>query len=168
MREVWRPVKGYEGRYDVSDKGEIRSYYRAKSIGRILLQRNEGHGYKQVALYNNGKRTEKRVHVLVAEAFLGEAPVGSEVNHKNGDKADNRAENLEWSTHSWNMEHAFEMGLHAHPRRRCVCGDGREFSSIAEAARETGADRTKITACCRGRIKSTCGLTWRYAEEGPA
>lgn len=165
MSEVWRPVKGYEGKYEVSSEGRVRSLDRGKVPGRMLSLRNEGHGYKQVALYDEGKRVDKRVHVLVAEAFIGPGPTGCEVNHRNGNKADNSMGNLEWTTHDENMDHAFVTGLHPHQRKPCVRSDGKTFPSVAAAARETGAIRAKIIACCQGYRKTTGGYGWRYAEE---
>ncbi len=117
--ENWKPVVGWEGHYEVSDCGSVRSL--TKSVlnrwgrrhirqGKILSNRVVNHGYLQVALWNL-KRKDKYVHRLVCEAFLT-APLGcEEVNHRNGIKADNRLSNLEWTNRLGNMRHAYATGL---------------------------------------------------------
>lgn len=105
--EIWEDVIGFEGLYQVSNMGHVKSFHRDKIHGQILKPISHSGGYLWVNLSRDGEQWHKYVHRLVAEAFLGQAPPGYEVNHKNGDKADNRAKNLEWVTHSKN-------GLHAH------------------------------------------------------
>lgn len=101
MAAQWMPVIGLEDRYEVSDLGQVRSLLRDK---RLLSQSLLG-GYPRVTLQKNGKKYDRHVHRLVAEAFLGLRPLGQECNHKNCDKLDNRLENLEWVTRSVNNRH---------------------------------------------------------------
>ena len=105
--ESWASVVGYVGVYSVSDRGSVRR----DSSGRILRASTDRDGYRQVSLCVGGCATTRKVHHLVAEAFLGAGPVGHEINHENGLKDDNRPDNLEWVTHEENMAHASSRGL---------------------------------------------------------
>lgn len=121
-QEQWAPVVGYEGLYEVSNLGRVKSLARVVSRPgeRGDLSINEiirtGHitpkGYVRVQLSKNGKPRNHMVHVLVAEAWIGSPPSPRhEVNHKSGDKTNNREKNLEWVTPSENQVHAYETGL---------------------------------------------------------
>ncbi len=107
--EQWRPVVGYEGWYEVSDHGHVKRIKagRGARAGRILHPGNR-HGYLHVALFQGGRSTKQSaiVHRLVLAAFVGPCPAGLQVNHKNGIKTDNRAENLEYVTPKENVRHA--------------------------------------------------------------
>ena len=110
----WRPVRGYEGFYEVSDEGAVKRVKDAcgTRAGRICGQ-SENRGYRRVALSMNGtvKRTGL-VHQLVAEAFICPRPTPNHtVNHINGIKSDNRPCNLEWATQAENEAHALRIGL---------------------------------------------------------
>lgn len=116
-REEWRPVVGYEGYYMVSNLGRVRSLtiwtklvrngveYERKRRGRVLKQQNCSNGYKQVHLAKDGLHKIHRVHRIVAEAFVDNPVNLPEVNHKDGDKQNNCASNLEWCTHSYNTHY---------------------------------------------------------------
>lgn len=108
--EEWRDVVGWEGTYSVSNLGRVRSdrQRRGVVVGRILRPGRTGKKpqYLAVALCKHCKGNMRKVHRLVAAAFIGPCPEGKEVNHKNGDFFDNRAENLEYVTRSENMLHA--------------------------------------------------------------
>jgi HNH endonuclease/NUMOD4 motif len=112
--EEWRPVVGYEGIYEVSNLGRFRRIVGgvATYAGRIMSPPLDGSGYPQVWLcaYPRPARREK-LHILVAEAFIGPRPPGKEINHKNANKTDARVENLEYITHKENNQHAFRLGL---------------------------------------------------------
>lgn len=129
MQEEWRPVVGQEGRYEVSSLGRVRSLLRRSQTGpdRILAPSMRS-GYASVAFYDKGRQVH-RVHVLVAEAFIGLRPPGHVVNHKNLDKSDNRACNLEWVTQRENIEHAREHGRIPPPLK----GEAHASSRITEA-----------------------------------
>jgi hypothetical protein len=126
--ELWRPVLHYEGYYEVSNFGRVRSLdriyeYQSKNQttefrcqktkrGKILAQVNRGRGYLCVSLYKAGKTKLVNTHILVAEAFLGERLTNLFVNHKDGNKANNNLSNLEWVTTSQNHKHAVDtLGL---------------------------------------------------------
>lgn len=113
--EDWRAVVGYEGIYSVSSLGRVRRERssRGTCAGRILCGSQQSEGYWRVGLSRHRDQKVRLVHVLVAEAFLGPRPIGCEVNHINGVKTDNRAENLEWVTRKENIAHSVRTGLAA-------------------------------------------------------
>lgn len=120
MIEVWKSVVGYEGIYEISNFGNVRSVERVivYEDGRIynypsrnLSFNKTVQGYNSVHLYKNCKRKNKKVHILVAEAFLDNPENLPDVNHIDGQKRNNHVDNLEWSSRYDNMRHAFETGL---------------------------------------------------------
>ena len=104
MMEIWKPVKGYEGLYEVSNSGRVRR------ITYRILTPFESDGYLDVSLCDGGERTTKRVHRLVADAFLERQEGKDEVNHINFDKKQNNVENLEWCNGSDNVQHNYNHG----------------------------------------------------------
>jgi hypothetical protein len=112
--ECWRPVVGWEQFYAVSSLGRVKRTARGRGTYPGFVLRplfNRWTGYCQVALHGEGKGSRPVVHRLVAEAFLGPRPPGTEVNHVSGVKTDNRAANLEYCTHVENLAHARRLGL---------------------------------------------------------
>lgn len=112
--EEWRACPGFEGWYEVSELGRVRRIRKAggAATGRVLRPCSGATGYLQVGLSVRRKYTTRMVHVLVARAFLGPAPVGKEVNHKDGDKRNPALSNLEYVTRSENIRHSYALGLH--------------------------------------------------------
>ena len=112
MEEIWRPVKGFEGYYEVSDLGRVRSidrivYDKVRKCdrllkGRVLIIRDNGNGYKTVMFCKEHKIYNKYVHILVAEAFIPNPDNLPYVNHKDENKGNNIKDNLEWCTGSYN------------------------------------------------------------------
>lgn len=176
MSEVWRPVRGYEGEYEVSDSGRVRSLSRPivgipgrrawMSRERVLYQSVDKAGYVRVNLTHDGIRKGKLVHVLVAEAFMDRPNGKTEVNHINGIKGDNRICNLEFCTPSENIRHAIQTGLRKAKSTPVYCEDGRRFSGAAEASKVTLIGMSSICKCCKGRIKKAGGLRWSYEPFG--
>jgi hypothetical protein len=108
--EVWGDIEGYKGKYRVSNKGRVKSLRRKGHLTeRLLLLACASGRYLQVALYSGRIRKHFLIHRLVAKTFLDNLLQKEEVNHKNGIKTDNRVENLEWCTHSENMDHAVNI-----------------------------------------------------------
>ena len=129
MVETWKDIKGYEGLYQISNLGRIKSLRKKiKNNGafgkRKIITKNEKivssyknkDGYSVVQLYKNNKRKLKLVHRLVAEAFIPNPNNYPYVNHKDGNKANNCVDNLEWCNNSMNQLHAFSKGL-----QKCGC-----------------------------------------------
>lgn len=156
MNEVWRDIPRYEGIYQVSNLGNVRSldrYVRAVSkAGREFQRRVAGvtlctgdcRGYRIVNLHPTGTIA---VHRLVAVAFVDGATPGLEVNHKDGNKANNAATNLEWVSRSRNQEHAIELGLKAQAIRVECPSSGTVYPSITKAAR---AAKCRASAISKG------------------
>lgn len=104
--EQWRDVLGYEGLYKVSDLGRVmRSFHGRKLVNRVRRLATDKDGYLRVDLSRGGAKKLRGVHHLVAEAFLCARPDGLEINHKDGDKTNNKVDNLEWVTSSANQLH---------------------------------------------------------------
>lgn len=118
--EEWRDITGYEGLYQVSNLGRVRSldrYVESKIIcksfikGKILNTSFQKNGYVVITLSKSGKRKQFKIHRLVAQAFISNFENKPEVNHKDGDKTNNCSDNLEWVTRKENNQHAFDTGL---------------------------------------------------------
>lgn len=110
--QEWRDIKGYEGKYQVSNLGNVKSLnFHRKNKECLLTPKIDKDGYLEIALYKNGKSKYYRIHRLVAIAFISNNENKKEVNHINGIKSDNRVDNLEWCTSSENQVHAYKTGL---------------------------------------------------------
>jgi hypothetical protein len=159
---MWKPVPGYEDRYLVSDEGEVFSLFYEK----MLKQANK-RGYMQVALSRDNHMQYVGVHRLVAMAFLDPDAERIFVNHKDGNKHNNRVENLEWCTPSENTRHSIDV---LGQRKRAVYQkdkDGNvlgEYPSIKEAAEAVGAKAEHVWRCVKGIRKKTCGFYWEYVN----
>lgn len=107
--EIWCDVIGYEGLYQVSNLGRMKSFHRRQV--KLLNLETDLNGYIRCGLYKEGKTKHAFVHVLVAQAFIPNPEGKRQVNHIDGSKSNNRVENLEWLTPSENIAHAFDLGL---------------------------------------------------------
>lgn len=133
--EIWKPIKNFENLYEISNLGKVKSLRGNKLLKPIYNKRN---GYRYVRLYNKSENFYY-IHQLVAETFC-EKPITNfrlTVNHKNGKKLDNRANNLEWCTFSENLQHAYNNNLKPLPKttRKVHCEElNKDFSSPYKAA----------------------------------
>lgn len=125
---TWKPVRGYEGFYEVSDRGRVKRVGRCigATPGRVLRLYKEKHGYMAVCLQKNDIRHRFRVHRLVYEAFVGPIPEGLTINHIDGDKVNNQPSNLEVMTRGENVRHAIRIGLF------CQDGEANHSSKLTE------------------------------------
>lgn len=187
MEEIWKDVKGYEGSYQVSNLGRARTLDRylnhsrnkaGRQIirGRILACSLDTYGYPQINLFdlNHCVKTRK-IHRLVAEAFIPNPENKPTINHINGIRTDNRLENIEWNTVQENSLHSFRVlkrkinnpwlgktGFQNPKSKAVVCIDTNEiFGSAAEAERKLKLRH--ISCVCTGRRNHTGGLKFKYA-----
>ena len=170
--EEWRDVIGYEGLYQVSNKGNVKSLnYGRTGKEKIMKPRKGSNGYLYIKLFKDGKSKTCSVHRLVAEAFLENTNNLPEVNHISEDKEDNRVSNLEWCSHIDNCNHGTRNRRVAEKISIPIYGINKvsglivEFSSAHEAERITGIRNSHICECCQGKRKSAGGFYWMYAEE---
>lgn len=112
MAEIWKDIKGYEGSYQVSNLGNVKSLSRRwVKNEKLLTQSLTKDGYCKVRLLSKSKDKTARVHRLVAEAFLSNSNNEPTVNHKDGNKLNNRVDNLEWLDRHEQLKHAYKLGL---------------------------------------------------------
>lgn len=169
--ELWKDIVGYEGVYQVSNMGRVRSLPVKSATkyfsGKVLTTFTDNLGYKAVNL----SRKTYKVHRLVANAFI-ENPNGyPQVNHKDENKANNCVDNLEWCTAKYNNNYGSRnQRISQNAGRRIVQYDllGNEvkrWCSIAQASRHYGVAKASIYGCCAGRQHTSCGYIWRYEIE---
>lgn len=140
--ESWKPVEGYEGRYEVSDAGRVRSLL----TGKVLKTFRGGRGYLSVSLRRDGEGRTTYVHHLVARAFIGPRPTGLDICHQNGDVTDARASNLRYGTRNSNMRDAIAHGTHRSVRQT-VCARGHALTDdniyVSTSLSTDGAIKTR-------------------------
>ena len=118
MGEVWKPFPGFEDSHAISDRGRVKRTIPGTKCprGYIRQAKPNNSGYIRISMRKNGKRKTVAIHRAVLQAFVGPCPDGYVCNHKNGDKTDNRLENLEWVTQKQNVHHALHVtGAHFIP-----------------------------------------------------
>lgn len=178
-QERWKDVKEYEGMYQVSTHGDVRSVDRVtpdkRNIkGRYLKIRLDRYGYSAVSLSKNSKIKNLKVHRLVAINFIKNQKNKPQVNHLDGNKTNNYYKNLEWATAKENQNHAWSHGLKENVKpatskigkkyasennkkyksKKIYCKQlNKEFDSISAAARFLNVSASGISACCRGKYK---------------
>lgn len=169
MKEIWKPIREYEGLYEVSNLGNVRS------VSKKWGKREKGYYlYKSKTLYymvklsKNNKKRMKSIHRLVAEAFIPNPENKQQINHINGNKYDNRVENLEWVTPNENMIHAYKSGLEKPTKTSAVNQydiDGnfiQHWNTIKEAKIYLKNNSLHITDVCLGKRKTAGGFVWKY------
>lgn len=180
VEEIWKPIDGYDGLYEISNRGQVCSAY---GKGKILKPMLSNSGYERVDLFKNKKRKQFSIHRLVAEAFVKNPTDKPFVNHKDENKTNNRAENLEWVTHKENCNYGTAISrrlLHTdyskmkRNRKNQIqaCSkpisqflkDGtfvRNWNSASECSRETGISISGIRMVVSGKRNSIFGYVFR-------
>ena len=183
LNEIWKDVKNYEGLYQVSNLGRVRSldvrtYQKNKfgkfkyvlHKGKILKIQKQRNGYFTIDLHMNGKFERKIIHRLVAETFISNPNNYQYINHKDSNTSNNRVDNLEWCTQKYNIKYAYDFGNKIPPNMRSVNQideNGKitaTFISIQEAERKTSIKSANISKCCRKLRNKAGGYQWAYTE----
>ena len=178
MNEIWKDIEGYEGIYQVSNFGVVKSLgryvensgtinglYHVKEKFLIPTANKKRHDYFTIMLCKNGKQKRVRLNRLVAQAFIPNPDNKPEVNHIDGEKSNNRADNLEWVTSKENKEHAWANNLCSAEHRKAPikCNEtGICYESVASASKLIPCDRRGIFRVLKGEKKSIKNLTFSY------
>ena len=171
--EIWCPIKDYEGLYEVSDKGRVRSIKFGKE--RILKPLRNTCGYLQVQLWKNGEKKNLLVHRLVAQAFIPNPDNLPQVNHKDEDKENNSVQNLEWCDGKYNINYGtcikrvsekLTNGKLSKPVLQYTKSGEfvKEWKSAKDVQRNLGYFHNNISYCCNGKLKSAYGYVWKYKD----
>ena len=174
MEEIWKDIPGYDGWYQVSNIGRVKSYKYGKEQ---ILKPYDLKGYNRIALCVDDKRKHILVHRLVAETFIPNPLNLPCINHRNEIKTDNSVYNLEWCDHKYNNSygtHGLKISNKLKGRKNSWLAktvlqytlDGqlvREWSSTRECGRN-GFDQGAVSKCCRGEIKQYKGFIFKYKE----
>lgn len=168
--EIWKEIKGYEGHYLVSNKGNVKSIKRNS----LIMEGGNLKGYRIISLWKNGIGRMYRVHRLVAESFIPNPDGKPCVDHINGNRSDNRVENLRWVTPKENQNNPITKEKFR--KRKCKAHHTKEveqlkngnvinvFVSIHQASRHICGNASNICAVCKGKYKTYKGYKWRYKK----
>ena len=184
MNEIWKDIKQFEGAYQISNYGRLKSLNRLVKVGngfrlvkeKILKPIVGTCGYYQYPLKHNGVKKTILIHQEVAKAFLENPNNLNEINHKDENRLNNYFENLEWCDREYNNSYRdrkkreIETQRNTHPSRKmieqvdkngCVVGT---FQSEREAERMTNIPHNNISGCIKGKRKTAGEYIWRYKE----
>ena len=187
MQEIWKDIPGYEGKYQISNLGNVMSLHfkRSPTNNRLLKPMSDnGYGYLKVMLRDNGSYKMKSIHRLVAEAFIPNPEEKPNVNHIDSNPKNNRVDNLEWCTQKENIDYGYRYG-NIKPtcpmKDRTGCNNPlskivlqidiktgtviNEYFGLSEASRKTGLPSSNIYRSCVNNKKTCGGYNWRYKDE---
>lgn len=167
MTEIWKDYINYEGQYQISSLGRVKSLARLNSGNhwlpeRILKPGVMTIGYKFVSLCKNGKTQNHMIHRMVAILFISNPENKRTVNHIDENKTNNCVENLEWNTSLENNLHNNHHLRCGKSNRKAVTNGIKTYDGIIVASKELGIDQSSITKCCLGKVKTCGGYTWSY------
>lgn len=185
--EIWRSIKNYEGWYEVSSYGRVRSVDRMETLsdgrkrlrkGSMLKTEKNINGYLRIQLWKSSEVKKVSIHRLVAQAFIPNPNNLPQVNHKDEDKTNNHVENLEWCDGKYNTNYGTaiqrntEKRLNSPKLSKPVLQIDLETNQIIskypseiEAARQLNINQGGISNCCRGKCKTAYGYKWKYEKE---
>lgn len=167
--EIWKDIPGYEGLYQVSNEGRVKTARRKGTFGGLARMRPMQHGYIGVDLCREGKRKTHMVHRLVAQAFISNPDNLPEINHKDENKTNNHANNLEWCTRRYNLMYGEGHKRRVASKSKPVTQHTKNgefvawYPSVKEAGRQTGVYDSNIGYACRHN-GTAGGYIWRYYE----
>ena len=185
--ETWKDIKGYEGLYQVSDAGNVRSCDHvvknrsgmALKKGKILAQANvDKTHYKKVTLYRNNVGKTFLVHRLVAMAFIDNPEGYEQINHIDENPSNNAMSNLEWCDAKYNVTYGSRTEKSIKKRTGTPVGEQailqysltgeliQRFESAVKAAKAIGGDNSSICRCANGKNKTSYGYYWKWATDG--
>lgn len=172
--EIWKNIKGYEGLYQISNLGKIKSLKRIDTNNHFVKEKiiktfKSNNGYEIVSLSKKSKNKTFLVHRLVAIAFLNNFNKNLEVNHIDGNKFNNNVLNLECVTHSKNILHNYYNLKIGKKTKKVIQYDKnnkfiQEYISLGTAAKTNNICCADITKCCKGKRKTAGGYVWKYKE----
>lgn len=175
MKEIWKDIKDYEKRYQVSNLGRFRSLLKWDLNNRkykpniqIIKTRKDKDGYNIIDLHKNNKSKTFKAHRLVAETFIANPNNYPQINHKNEVKDDNRVENLEWCSNKYNARYGTKIQRTAEKHKKSVLMFDleenfiKEYNSLTEASIDNNCLITNISSCCRGKQKTSYGYIWKF------
>lgn len=178
MKEIWKDIPGYEGLYQVSNLGNINSLKKYnvntgiyEEREKILKKSYDKRGYQTITLINKTKRKTRTVHRIVAEAFIPNPNDLPQVNHKDEDKTNNCADNLEWCDNLYNYNYGTRIERVTAKLKKKVKQYSlngiliAEYDGIRDAAKINGFKASScISECCKGKRKTAYGYIWKYKE----
>lgn len=181
MKEIWKDIEGYEGLYQVSNCGKVKSLnYRNCGYSKDLVPKRNNSGYLWVELFKNGKRAPMLIHRLVANAFIPNPDKLPQVNHKDENPENNCIDNLEWCTSYYNVQYTFKRHPEKFGKKQGAYGPYKHKNSVVQMTklgetvkswlnaatieRETLWKASSIISCCEGKRKSAYGFIWQYAS----
>lgn len=173
-QEEWKSIPGYDGKYEISNYGRVKSYQyckKQKTNERILVPCKQQTGYTSVNLYKDRKIKTLHIHRLVAEAFIPNPDNLPVINHKDENRENNYVENLEWCTHAYNLSYNGTRERIAQKTRKPILQLDKQgnvikkWDSVSKASEYFGytAGTSHIIDCLKGRHKTAHGFMWKYA-----
>lgn len=178
IRELWKDIDEFKGIYQISNRGRVKRLHRIVKINnknniyerelreKILIPTEDKDGYLVIGLLGKNRK----IHRLVAKAFIPNPFCFPQVNHKDGNKKNNNVENLEWCSNLYNQIHAFKIGLKKTKKYAKInCNDNRIvdiYNSLNDAKmKNPGVDVSLLVKVCRNKRKQHFGFRWCYAND---